>query len=153
MTDICVANVATGSIRNLTDTEDRGESSAAWSPDGEMIGFLAHGPDPRVDDDDAGLFVVEAAGGEPLRLHPASGRHFVVTRRPVDLVLGRFVYEAEPLCRERRRTNADAHRSTSSAGDVAAVADTVDVGNQLLSMSWTPTARSGSGTCARYQPT
>ena len=33
-----------------------------------MIAYGAHGPDPRVEDDDTGIFVVSAAGGSPLRL-------------------------------------------------------------------------------------
>ena len=66
--DVCVANVATDSVRNLTNTDDRGEFASAWSPNGKVIAFIGHGPDPRVDDDDTGIFVVEAAGGTPLRL-------------------------------------------------------------------------------------
>jgi Tol biopolymer transport system component len=71
--DVCVADAATGSVRNLTETDDRGEFGGAWSPRGDVIAFIGHGPDPRVDDRNTGIFVVRAAGGSPLRLTQLRG--------------------------------------------------------------------------------
>jgi Tol biopolymer transport system component len=64
-TDICVANVASAAVRNVTATEDRREIWGQWSPDSSTIAFNAY--NPKVDGDE-GIFVVQANGGAPFRV-------------------------------------------------------------------------------------
>jgi dipeptidyl aminopeptidase/acylaminoacyl peptidase len=71
-TNLWVMSLPDGKTRQLTTTGG-GTSQARWSPDGSKIAYTAYS-DPRYEYSRVDLFVVDAAGGEPLSLSKALDR-------------------------------------------------------------------------------
>jgi dipeptidyl aminopeptidase/acylaminoacyl peptidase len=65
-TNLWILSLSDGKTRQLTKTGG-GATQAQWSPDGSKIAYIAYS-DPRYEYSRVDLFVVDAAGGEPVSL-------------------------------------------------------------------------------------
>lgn len=67
-------DAATGQTRQLTEGDVYDETQPRWSPDGQSIAFVSNrSPDPDLDPDNVGLFIIPAAGGEMRQLETPVG--------------------------------------------------------------------------------
>ncbi|MBK5107408.1 MAG: S9 family peptidase [Anaerolineales bacterium] len=66
---IYVINVKTRKVKQLTKHEIYEDIEPTWSPDGKHIAYMSnHSPDPDFDRDAVDLFIMPAAGGEPIKI-------------------------------------------------------------------------------------
>ena len=70
--DVCLADAGSTAIRNLTKTEDRSESLAGWSPNGNMLAYTTYAF-PGGDHSFDGIYALDVRSEASVRLTKLGG--------------------------------------------------------------------------------
>jgi dipeptidyl aminopeptidase/acylaminoacyl peptidase len=77
---------AGGTARQLTSVASQAVREVAWAPDGSQLAFTADSGG----DEQYQVYLLPAAGGEPVRVSSGTGQHYLAEKSPFD-VTGRYL--------------------------------------------------------------